>query len=133
MIPWIHDCWFDVSQVDHDAAAQTLAIPYRREAFEQARSIGRGFLMRRRTVPSYRWWLRFSRVRSFRLRETEGVGIYDFDEVVHDEPNRRILITTNIPLQFEIHVEAVHVQVESSDELVSTRTVFGIGWPSADK
>jgi hypothetical protein len=117
----IHDRYFELDGIEHDAEDRILTIPYPRERPELARVESTGLVLERVHVPMVRWFLRVHRVRDYSIRDTERVGQYDFDGLAYDATGRRITVKTNIPLGFTVDVDALHVTVETSDEVLETR------------
>lgn len=118
--PYIHDCWFDLADLERTSGGSVLSIPYARRG-SQAEPARRFWRPRRSKAPLYRWWLRFDAVRDVHLVDTEEIGSYDFNKLVYDSAASRIRVLTNIPLQLDIEVEKVRVIVECSGLVVSAR------------
>jgi hypothetical protein len=95
----IHDCWFDVGDIEHDRARATVTLPFR---------CGRGDTVRR--------VLTFHCVRSVAIHDTEKIGTYDFYELTYDPTTERIRVKTNIPLGFEVDVDEVYVTLDQGAE-----------------
>ena len=93
--PYIHDCWFDLSEMERSADGTVLTIPYAR--------------------PPERWWLRFDSVRDVHVTDTEQIGRYDFNVLAYDPATSRIRVLTGVPLGLEVEVDSVHVTVERGE------------------
>ena len=81
--PYIHDCWFDLADLERTSGGSVLSIPYARRGSrtEPGRA---GWRPRRSKAPLYRWWLRFDAVRDVHLVDTEEIGRYDFNKLAYE-------------------------------------------------
>jgi hypothetical protein len=122
----IHDCDFHLEGIDHDRRARTVTVPYDREVPGRAEAFATAPFVRRVRVPTFRWYLSFFGVTDCRIDDTERVGIYNFNVVTYDEARNVLTIRSNIPLTFELHVDAVHVAVDATDEVVRTRNTLAL-------
>jgi hypothetical protein len=111
---YIHDCFFNVSDVTFDRRAKTLVVPYRRRS-DRLRVSGRLGWRRR---PFTRWILRFGLVRDYAIHDTEQIDSYNFNVLQYDADRHVISIRTGVPLEFEVQVDDVLVTVESTDAIV---------------
>jgi hypothetical protein len=101
----IHDCWFDVENVRLKGDVLEIPFQYERSSFGHLLS-SNDYASRRRGL------LRVSDVESFDIRDTEGIGSYNFDEVRFDPQTQQIMITAGIPLEFRVKVRRVHITCE---------------------
>jgi hypothetical protein len=93
----IHDCWFDLEDIEHDRDRSTVTVPFRCGPRDTVRRL-----------------LRFQLVRGLLIRDTEQIGTYDFNKLVYDPTTERIRVETNIPLGMEVEVGGIQVTVETS-------------------
>jgi hypothetical protein len=101
----IHDRWFEVNEVTFDKNRGTLSIPFVENGSSASPSASRAIGKSR---------LEVGNVKQYTLRESEGVGRYDFN-VLQFVPHTGVLtIKTGIPLAFEIHVAELSVHVHES-------------------
>jgi hypothetical protein len=107
----LHDLWFDVTGCQFDHGKSELFVPFPRPVHRDASSriaLSQSVL---RENPDSDLALIVGHVRSFELAETEGVGIYDWNEVYYNAHQNILLIRTGIPLKFEITVDAISLTV----------------------
>lgn len=103
----IHDRWFDVSGVKFDESRGVLRVP-----FDESRSPtkhGPGVRLATRC-------LEIGNVERYTLKESEGVGRYDFNVLRYAPESRTITVTTGIPLTFEVLVRSLDVRVRDAAE-----------------
>ena len=82
----VHDLWFDVTKVVFDATSRRVRVPIEPD-----------------------WVLEVAKVDSCDLQESEGVGLYDINELLFSRDPRTLKITTGIPLTFRIGVSQLDV------------------------
>jgi len=101
----VHDCWFDVEDVSFDTGVGKLSVRFQRP------SIGEEGGLFKKQGPLSDWVLEIEGVESYELAESEHVGRYDFNEIVYSQGEKRITITTGIPLVFYAVVTSLDVAV----------------------
>lgn len=52
------------------------------------------------------------RIKSISIKDIEAIGFYDINEFVFNESNKSFSINTNIPLQFDIAVDGIDIEIE---------------------
>lgn len=126
----IHDSYFDIEDVDFDAAQRVLTIPFRRWSYEEARLIrgdppvtgwrklfGEG-TTKSWEAPWYRWNLRIREADSYRLEDGARVGDGDFHKISYDLVRNSVIIEGNLPVTIEARVRTLVVDVQQTDELL---------------
>jgi hypothetical protein len=121
----IHDQWFDPEKIEFDNERRVLTIPFEFEDTTREEIVDRTWRGRRKRtqVPLLRGVLTIGAVSDWELKDTEGVGTYDFNELVYDEARSRLQVVTNIPLELSVAVSRVDVTVELTDEHLGFRPV----------
>ena len=122
----IHDCWFDVDDIVHDPEALTLSIRFGREMFERSRVVERRYLLSRKEVPVAECFLKIHHVTDYSVRDTERVGLYDFNEIEYDPNLKRLRITTGIPIDIQMTLDKFEVEVEETDNIIEVKTETSI-------
>lgn len=122
----IHDCWFDVDDIICDRETSILSIKFKREMGDRRRVLKNFWLVKKLEVPLIECFLKFYHVKSYRIRDTEHVGIYDFNELKYDHHLKRIDIITGVPIDIKIYVEMFEISVEETDKVVDVKTVTSI-------
>lgn len=84
----IHDRWFDVEEVTFDEGTGYVRVPFKPD-----------------------WVLEVSDVESCQIEEPEGVGSYDFNELIYSEGSGTLLVSTGVPLVFQMRVSALDVSL----------------------
>lgn len=125
----IHDQFFELDAVRFEEKAERLVIPFEFEDVERQEVLERNWRGRakRAQIPLRRAELSIQRAIQVELADAERVGVYDFDQLEYDEVERRLAITTNIPLEFAALVRAIDVSVSVFQEKVGSRPVRYIG------
>lgn len=138
----IHDWFFDIEDIAFDRQGAELTIPFRRWSYEEARLIGEdspvtGWRKLFGTIaaksweaPWYRWILRIRDADSYRLQDGAQIGCADFDDISYDPTRSTLVVTGNVPVTIEVHVHAIAVDIEQTDELLGIaryRTYSGGG------
>jgi hypothetical protein len=106
----IHDGWFDTNSVALDRLSAILEVPFERE--RKRRKFRCPSSLTSAAGSNTLCILRFERVRDYILEESEHIGRYDFNRITYDPTAGRIKVETNIPLRFEVEVEALAISVE---------------------
>lgn len=122
----IHDCWFDVDDIVYDPEASVLSLKFKREMPRRSRVLKEGLLTKRLEVPIVECFLRIHHVKSYRIKDTEHVGLYNFNELEYDPNLKHINITTGVPIDIIISVERFEVSVEETDKVIETKIVTSI-------
>lgn len=124
VIELIHDCWFESGSIVLDHESCVLTIPFQKEAPERHELISRRLLFFKNVRMSFfRWLLKIHEVEDVSIRDTERVGVYDFDEVKYFPSDGRVSITTGVPFGLEVTVRRLKITVEKTDEIVESKTV----------
>jgi hypothetical protein len=119
----IHDRWFWLEDIIFDETASQLVVrfsrpsggsstqPLTREAPQQANT---------------EWHLIIESVQEWSVRETEGIGEYDFNVLDYSESTRTITVSTGVPLEFRVQVLGLSVRVSDTGRNVrGERTRIG--------
>jgi len=117
----IHDHWFNVEDVSHDAAGGTLSVTFTRPSETAEKTSRRILFFRRVCVPITEWSLEIGNVETYTLKETEGIGRYDFNELQFSEAERTLTVKTGVPLVFQIRVSALDVTVRETGTVVAEK------------
>ncbi len=101
----IHDRFFSISAISHDTVERVLRIPF-------ADGVGTATFCRAPDVivPPCSV-LEIACVQNFWIRDTESIGMYDFNELVWHPERRIIEIKTCVPLTFRVLVDKLSVSV----------------------
>jgi hypothetical protein len=125
----IHDCWFDVGDINYSPEESLLIIKFERELICEGLLEGGGILFKRVRIPTIECLLRFYHVRNFVITDTEKVGRYDLTGIEYQADLKRLFINTGIPLDIMLEVEQFEVVVEETDRVIRTRTRSSLlGW-----
>jgi hypothetical protein len=121
----IHDQYFDPEEIVLDEERGTLTIPFEFEDTTREEIVDRTWRGRKKRarVPLLKGLLTIAAVTDWELKDTQGVGTYDFNELHYDEGRNRLQVVTNIPLELSVAVSRVDVTVELTDEHVGFRPV----------
>jgi hypothetical protein len=121
----IHDQWFDPGEIEFDDERGILTIPFEFEDTTREEIVDRTWRGRKKRarVPLLKGLLTIAAVTDWELKDTEGVGTYDFSELHYDEGRNRLQVVTNTPLELSVGVSRVDVTVELNDEYVGFRPV----------
>lgn len=104
----VHDYWFDVDDVSFDESRRRLVIKFQRPTVASRDTPPR---LLARSRPLSDWVLEIEEVDGCHLEESEGVGKYDFNEILYSGADRSLTITTGIPLAFRMDVESLDITV----------------------
>ncbi len=97
----VHDCWFDIEKIQFSEQDSILKL-----FFEEKKLFKFG---KKKTGV-----LKVKNVISYKIKESEYVGIYDINRIGFDEKNKTLFIITGIPLNFFIKVSSFNISVHSS-------------------
>lgn len=117
----IHDYWFKVEDVNHDAARGMLSLRFTRPSQAGGETTRRMLFLRRVRVPITEWLLEIRNVETYTLKETEGIGCYDFNELQFSEVDRTLTVKTGIPLVLHMRVSALDVTVRDTGDVVTEK------------
>jgi hypothetical protein len=106
----IHDWWFEAADVDCNETTGTLTIPFTRDF-----PLDGGSLFRRRKTRQVQGRLIVRGLPGCTIRDTEGVGRYDFNRLSYDSATRKLRIETGVPIHIEASVNSLDVGVELTD------------------
>jgi hypothetical protein len=111
----IHDYWFDIAEVKHDAIAGTLTIPFRRPVLEDQ---PKGASPQSTHTD---WCLIIAHVQRVRVEDQQQIGRYDFNEVRFFPQSRCVSIATNIPTELIAEVTKLDVEVREASAETGSR------------
>jgi hypothetical protein len=125
----IHDCWFDVGDINYYPEECLLVIKFERELMGEGVLEDGGIFFKRVRIPTIECLIRFYHVRNFVINDTEKVGRYDLTGIEYRADLKRLFINTGIPLDIMLEVEQFEVVVEETDRVIRTRTRSSLsGW-----
>jgi len=101
----IHDRWFEKEAIIFDKGKSVLTIPF----FERTSS---GWPFKKKKAVRPAGVLKIHNVATHTIRDTEEVGMYDFNELVYDRKSNRLSITTGVPIEIEITITAFEITIE---------------------
>jgi len=104
----IHDRWFDSAEITFNENKATLTIPF----FD--RTVQAPGFRSFEKVESVRpfGFLKIYHVASYTIRDTEKVGLYDFNKFTYDARKKRLLMHTGVPIEIEITVTQFELALE---------------------
>jgi hypothetical protein len=121
----IHDQLFDVADITYADAEVVIPFTYEDHAGLEPLERDRRGKVKAARLPLLKAVLRITHVGHMHLRETEGLGTYDFNRLALDE--RRMVIDTNFPLEFWLDVAGLDVTAEVFADVVGSQVVR-YGW-----
>lgn len=122
----IHDCRFELDEIKYDQYKKILSIQFEMEIYDNA-TIEKKFLFFKKIItPVNKCFLKINHVKQYEIRDNAQIGRYDFNEVKIDEFRGTVLITSGFPLEIEIDVEKVNIDLEITDEVVDKKISIGI-------
>lgn len=100
LIDGIHDRWFDPAEIVFSKERATITIPFvdRTGSPFASRSTQRSESVRPFGL------LTICHVSDYKIRDTEKVGLYDFNRFSYDAQSGRLRMLTGIPIEIEIIV-----------------------------
>ncbi len=121
IIDFIHDCWFERDSIRLDPERSELIIRFVRPDAGRGSVVQKVLFVKRVRVPVMECLLRIHHVRDFSVEDKAQVGRYDFNEILFHEGEKRIRITTGVPIGIEIQVDRFEVSVEETDNVVEEK------------
>ena len=122
----IHDCWFDVSNIEFDSNTSVLSIEFERELKDKSTVVEKKWFVERIEVPLVQCFLNIHHVESYKIEDTERVGRYDFTNLDYNSDLRCISIVTATPICIEIKVKEFEVSVVETSKSRGVRIVKSI-------
>lgn len=122
----IHDCWFDVSNIEFDSDTSVLRIEFERELRDKSTVVEKKWFVKRIEVPIVQCFLNIYHVESYKIEDSERVGRYDFTNLDYNSDSRCISILTATPIGIEIKVRDFEVSVVESNESGGVKIVKSI-------
>lgn len=110
IIDIFHDQWFDLNSICLCKTNFTLDIPFQRVNLIDKMKQFCSF-MKKGTLVDHLWVLRINQVVCFKVKDTEKIGLYDFNEITYCPDNNLIRVLTGIPLEFAVKVNAFDLSV----------------------
>lgn len=122
----IHDCWFSLDELVIDDRKATIEIPFEKEFYEERRLVSGGLL---KTVefPVFRCHLVLHDVASYEIRDSEGIGRYNFGDIDFDSRKNQITFCTGIPMKFVVNVTKLNIEIWRDEfplRVESQKTLF---------
>ena len=122
----IHDCWFDKEDVSFNEESSILSIKFEKENLEKKEVVRKILFFKKNRIPTIECYLNIHHVKSYDILDTENVGKYDFNELKYNPSFGKIVITTGIPLGFEITVDKFEVSIEETDKIIEEKISLSV-------
>ena len=119
----IHDCFFDIDRITVDNNAFRLY--FTRYLESRKKPINKWFLFKQYEIPGLECILEIHEVKSYSIKDSQKVQLYDLNELVFDQATKIILVQTGIPLSIEIEVLSLKISVVITDKIISSKKVWG--------
>jgi len=126
VIDAIHDCWFDIDNINYNQNFAELTIKFYKEIYDKRSLRKLKFFLKKSQIPIVECFLRIHHVRDYELKDEEQVGRYDFNSLEYDNENKILRILTGIPLGLQISVDEFEISVEITDNIISQKESFTI-------
>jgi len=126
LVDIIHDCWFEMEDVSFDEKSSILIIKFGKENLEKKEVVSKILFLKKNRVPTFECYMKIHHVNSYEIIDQEKVGKYDFNEVKYDPSFGKIVMTTGIPLGFEVTVDKFEVSIEETDKMIEERISLSV-------
>ena len=100
----IHDCWFDLNEIQFDKDKSILLIPYEVKKKEGP--------LKTPKESKTNYLLQIKNVKDYKINDTEKIGSYDFNKIEYYEDKNQIIITTGVPLGFTIYTFGFGISIK---------------------
>jgi hypothetical protein len=114
----IHDCWFDIDDIDYRKNLSELNIRFEKKIIEHCISENWLLFFKKVTCPIIECFLKIHHVQRYDLHDSEGIGVYDFNTIEFDNEKQAIRILTGVPLDFFIKINQFEISVEITDNIL---------------
>jgi hypothetical protein len=108
IIDAIHDCWFDINEIQFDKDKAILSIPYKVDIKDDR--------LKATKKPNASYLLQIKNVKNYFLHDTEKIGCYDFNKIEYDKDKKFIHITTGVPLKLTIYIFDFEIIIKTLEE-----------------
>jgi hypothetical protein len=125
----VHDCFFDVEDVEFDSATNILKVKFYREAPEKRKVISDFFFFKKVSVPILLWTLEINHVDGFEVIEggQAGPGSDEyFDLLEYDNSCNELLIRIIIKRGIRIETGLLKLSVKESETITEEKEIFSI-------
>jgi hypothetical protein len=119
----IHDCFFDIDRITVNNNTFILYFTYYLES--RKKPVNKWFLFKQYETPGIECILGIHKVKSYSIKDSQKVQIYDLNELVFDQATKIILVRTGIPLSIEIEVLSLKISVVITDKVISSKKFWG--------
>lgn len=122
---FIHDWVFDLEKINFDSSSKIVTIPFEREFYEHRQKSAS--ILGRASIPICSCCVKIFYVNEIYVKDTERVGSYDFGNLEFDESSNRVIINTNIPLEFTVYVSKFKISMSCDENPVGFRKSLPFG------
>lgn len=122
----IHDCWFELDNVNFDRNSEELRIEFEKENLESAQITNKFLFLKERVTPIHKCFLTICNVKKYVVKDDAKIGRYDFNELNINENTNSILITSGFPLEIHIDVKKFKIEVEITAKVVDKKVSKGL-------
>jgi hypothetical protein len=112
----IHDCYFDVDDIEFEASTSVLSFRFRR-VVTQGKNWWKDFISNSKMSPAIECFLKIHHVESYSIKDTQKIGAYDFNVLVYDSSTSCIGVRTGVPIDIKMFVRDFEISVEVTDNL----------------
>ncbi|MBI1937419.1 MAG: hypothetical protein HYS25_04780 [Ignavibacteriales bacterium] len=112
-----HDEFFNVDEIIYDKDKGHLILPFFKLDYDKAVVIKKILFLKKKRIPLVKYEISFSNVISYKLFDTEKIGLYDFNVISYLEKEGLLKIISSIPLELEINVSSLEIEISLINEI----------------
>ena len=95
---FIHDCWFDIDKIVFEQESRTLKIFFVKDEDTSKKVFSE-------------YCLNFFSVVSYKIVDSEKIGLYDFNKLIYNPMLHEIAILTGVPIDIRIKIEEFKISL----------------------
>lgn len=120
IVDFIHDQSFDIDHVRFED--EILTIEFMKERTNKEIIKGNIFLWKKSITLFEECILLIHNVKDYQIKDTEKIGIYDFNTIDYYTGENKIRINTSIPMDFEISISKFKIEIIETGVVIEKRT-----------
>jgi len=122
------EAWCDIEEVQFDAKAETLELPFEQAVWRERALERRGWLLSTWTYPVKMWVLRIRHVTSHKVHDEAQIRRVELGTVEYDESAHQVKILSEFPVVITARVRELEIEVEETDTVLQRKRIRLLNW-----
>ena len=124
LIALIHDQEFDVGKIKFNKQSKLLIIEFKNRWWDKAKIITNFLFFKKKAIPISNAVLLIYNVTRYEVKDSERIGIYEFNTVNYAQNSKEINIIAEPNLSMKIFVDSFLIELEVDKAVIDNETHY---------